>query len=105
MREPPAPLEYIAVHVAPVNVAGSGLTFKAGDSLGVFPDNRAVEVDALLAALGATGTERVAPAMLKLPAPVPLPARTVTQPFVFTEFHAQPGLIATATELVSCAAL
>ena len=30
-----------------VNVAGSGLTFKAGDSLGVFPDNRAVEVDAL----------------------------------------------------------
>ena len=55
-----------------VSLAGSGLTYKAGDSLGVFPDNRAAEVDALLAALGATGSEPVSPAMLKLPAPIPL---------------------------------
>jgi sulfite reductase (NADPH) flavoprotein alpha-component len=42
-----------------VGMAGSGLHYKAGDSLGVFPSNRAQEVDAILAALGAHGNEPV----------------------------------------------
>jgi sulfite reductase (NADPH) flavoprotein alpha-component len=53
-----------------VSIAGSGLHYKAGDSLGVFPTNRPSEVEALLAALGATGDE---PVMLpKATAPFPL---------------------------------
>ena len=41
-------------------MTGSGLhRYKAGDSLGVFPSNRPEEVDAILAALGARGTEPV----------------------------------------------
>ncbi len=55
-----------------VSLAGSGLHYKAGDSLGVFPANRAEEVDEILGRLGATGDERVSPAMLKLGAPVAL---------------------------------
>jgi sulfite reductase (NADPH) flavoprotein alpha-component len=55
-----------------VDLTGSGLHYKAGDSLGIFPTNRASEVDALLRLLGATGAEPVSPAMLKLPAPIPL---------------------------------
>lgn len=55
-----------------VDLTGSGLHYKAGDSLGVFPTNRASEVDELLRHLGATGTELVSPAMLKLTAPIPL---------------------------------
>ena len=54
-----------------VSLAGSGLHYKAGDSLGVFPENRATEVDEIIARLGATGDEPVSPAMLKLPAPMP----------------------------------
>jgi len=42
-----------------VSIAGSGLHYKAGDSLGVFATNRPSEVAALLAALGATGDEPV----------------------------------------------
>jgi sulfite reductase (NADPH) flavoprotein alpha-component len=42
-----------------VSIAGSGLHYKAGDSLGVFPSNRPQEVDAILAQLGATGQEPV----------------------------------------------
>jgi sulfite reductase (NADPH) flavoprotein alpha-component len=42
-----------------VSIAGSGLNYKAGDSLGVFPTNRPQEVDALLAQLGAKGDEPV----------------------------------------------
>jgi sulfite reductase (NADPH) flavoprotein alpha-component len=42
-----------------VSLAGSGLHYKAGDSLGVFPSNRPSEVEALLAAMGATGNEPV----------------------------------------------
>src|SRR5579863_7285454 len=42
-----------------VSIAGSGLHYKAGDSLGVFPTNRPEEVDAVLGALGATGEEPV----------------------------------------------
>lgn len=55
-----------------VALEGSGLHYKAGDSLGVFPTNRASEVDELLQRLGAKGDELVSPAMLKLPAPIPL---------------------------------
>lgn len=43
-----------------VSIAGSGLQYKAGDSLGVFPSNRPQEVDAILALLGADGGEPVA---------------------------------------------
>jgi sulfite reductase (NADPH) flavoprotein alpha-component len=42
-----------------VGMAGSGLHYKAGDSLGVFPSNRPEEVAELLAALGASGDEPV----------------------------------------------
>lgn len=42
-----------------VNIAGSGLTYKAGDSLGVFSSNHRREVGEILAALGATGAEPV----------------------------------------------
>jgi sulfite reductase (NADPH) flavoprotein alpha-component len=53
-----------------VSIAGSGLHYKAGDSLGVFPSNRPEEVEAVLHALGASGDE---PVMLpKLPASIPL---------------------------------
>jgi sulfite reductase (NADPH) flavoprotein alpha-component len=55
-----------------VDLADSGVTYKAGDSLGVFPTNRPAEVDELLARLGAAGTEPVSPAMLKLAAPISL---------------------------------
>lgn len=55
-----------------ISLAGSGLHYKAGDSLGVFPTNRVSEVNEILSLLGATGEELVSPAMLKLPAPLPL---------------------------------
>jgi sulfite reductase (NADPH) flavoprotein alpha-component len=55
-----------------VNLAGSGLTYKAGDSLGVFPTNRPEDVVEIIQRLGATGDEPVSPVMLKLPAPVSL---------------------------------
>lgn len=42
-----------------VSLGGSGLHYKAGDSLGVFPANRPSEVDEILALLGATGDEGV----------------------------------------------
>ncbi len=55
-----------------VDLGDSGLTYKAGDSLGVFPMNRADLVAELLQRLRATGDELVNPAMLKLMAPIPL---------------------------------
>jgi sulfite reductase (NADPH) flavoprotein alpha-component len=42
-----------------VSIAGSGLHYKAGDSLGVFPSNRPQEVDAILAQMRAGGDEPV----------------------------------------------
>ncbi|MBP7143018.1 MAG: sulfite reductase subunit alpha [Opitutaceae bacterium] len=42
-----------------VSLAGSGLHYKAGDSLGIYPTNRPSEVEAVLKALGATGGEPV----------------------------------------------
>ncbi|HYP15617.1 MAG TPA: sulfite reductase subunit alpha [Opitutus sp.] len=50
-----------------VSIAGSGLHYKAGDSLGVFPTNRPADVDEIIRLLGASGDELVSPAMLKLP--------------------------------------
>ncbi len=55
-----------------VDIAGSGLTYKVGDSLGVFPTNRPSEVDEILQRLGASGNELVSPALLKLADPIPL---------------------------------
>ena len=49
-----------------VDLVGSGLTYKAGDSLGVQPANRPEDVAELLLLLGASGDEPVLPAMLKL---------------------------------------
>ncbi len=42
-----------------VNLEGSGLTYKAGDSLGVYPTNRDSEVAEVLRLLSATGDEPV----------------------------------------------
>jgi sulfite reductase (NADPH) flavoprotein alpha-component len=42
-----------------VSIAGSGLHYKSGDSVGVFPTNRPEEVAAILALLGAKGNELV----------------------------------------------
>ncbi len=53
-----------------VDISGSGLHYKAGDSLGVFSANRASEVADILKRLGARGDEPVSPPSLKLPAPI-----------------------------------
>ena len=42
-----------------VSLAGSGLKYETGDSLGVFPDNDPALVEETLSALGATGEESV----------------------------------------------
>lgn len=55
-----------------VNLAGSGLHYKAGDSLGVYPTNDPRDVAAVLQCLGAIGDEPVSPAMLKLHEPIAL---------------------------------
>jgi sulfite reductase (NADPH) flavoprotein alpha-component len=55
-----------------VDISGSGLHYKAGDSLGVFPHNRQDDVEELLWRLGATGNEPVLPAALRLTAPITL---------------------------------
>ncbi len=54
-----------------VDIGGSGLRYKVGDSLGVFPANRAADVAEIIERLGATGDEPVSPVMLKLAAPIP----------------------------------
>ncbi|HTQ32206.1 MAG TPA: sulfite reductase subunit alpha [Opitutaceae bacterium] len=55
-----------------VDISGSGLTYKVGDSLGIYPTNRPTEVAEIIERLGASGDEPVSPAMLKLPAPIVL---------------------------------
>jgi sulfite reductase (NADPH) flavoprotein alpha-component len=55
-----------------IDITGSGLHYKVGDSLGVFPTNRPSEVDEIIHRLGVSGNETVSPAMLKLPAPISL---------------------------------
>jgi len=54
-----------------LSLAGSGLHYKAGDSLGVFATNRPEDVAEIIQRLGATGDELVSPQGLKLPAPLP----------------------------------
>jgi sulfite reductase (NADPH) flavoprotein alpha-component len=48
------------------------MTYHAGDSLGIYPTNRAVDVDEILQRLGATGAELVLPPILRLKTPIPL---------------------------------
>lgn len=55
-----------------VSLRGSGFSYTAGDSLGVYPVNRPSEVAEILERLGATGEEWVSPAMLKLTSPITL---------------------------------
>jgi sulfite reductase (NADPH) flavoprotein alpha-component len=55
-----------------VSLAGSGLRYKAGDSLGVFPANRPEDVAEIIGLLGANGDELVSPQALKLPSALPL---------------------------------
>ncbi len=55
-----------------VDITGSGLSYKVGDSLGIFPTNRPTEVAELIERLHASGGEPVSPAMLKLVNPIPL---------------------------------
>lgn len=55
-----------------VDLRGSGLGYKAGDSLGVFPANAPAEVTEVLQRLGATGEELVSPSALRLAAPITL---------------------------------
>jgi sulfite reductase (NADPH) flavoprotein alpha-component len=55
-----------------VSLGDSGLSYKAGDSLGVFPSNRPIEVAEIIEKLGASGDELVSPSMLKLPSPISL---------------------------------
>jgi sulfite reductase (NADPH) flavoprotein alpha-component len=55
-----------------VSLAGSGLHYKAGDSLGVYPMNHPGDVDAILQCLDAVGDEPVSPTLLKLHEPIPL---------------------------------
>ena len=55
-----------------VDLRGSGLHYKAGDSLGIFPANRPSEVAEILQRLGANGDELVSPPALKLTAPATL---------------------------------
>ena len=43
-----------------VDLAGSGLTYSAGDALGIYPTNRPLEVEEIIERLGATGWEPVA---------------------------------------------
>lgn len=53
-----------------VSLAGSGLHYEAGDSLGVYPTNRPSEVDEIIALLGARGDESVLPARATDPMPL-----------------------------------
>lgn len=55
-----------------VDIGGSGLTYKVGDSLGIFATNRPTEVAELIERLGASGDELVSPVMLKLATPITL---------------------------------
>lgn len=42
------PVEYKETRHLVIDIAGSGLVYKAGDSLGVFPSNRPEEVDEII---------------------------------------------------------
>ena len=49
------------------DIAGSGLTYTVGDSLGVYPTNRPQLVEEIIELLGATGTEPVLPPRMTAP--------------------------------------
>ncbi|MFI5335957.1 MAG: sulfite reductase subunit alpha, partial [Opitutales bacterium] len=53
-----------------IDIAGSGLTYTVGDSLGVYPSNRPQAVDEIIELLGATGNEPVS--LPRLTGPVSL---------------------------------
>ena len=53
-----------------IDISGSDLHYKVGDSLGVFPSNRTSEVDEIIHRLGVSGNEAVSPVMLKLATPI-----------------------------------
>jgi sulfite reductase (NADPH) flavoprotein alpha-component len=55
-----------------IDLRGSGLTYRAGDSLGVYPTNRVEVVNEILQHLHASGDELVSPAMLRLKEPIRL---------------------------------
>ncbi|MDF2376372.1 MAG: assimilatory sulfite reductase (NADPH) flavoprotein subunit [Verrucomicrobiales bacterium] len=42
-----------------ISLEGSGLTYEPGDSLGVYPENRAADIDAILAATGLTANAKL----------------------------------------------
>ncbi len=42
-----------------IDIAGSGLTYSAGDALGIYPTNRPLEVEEIIEHLGVTGWEQV----------------------------------------------
>ena len=50
-----------------VDIAGSGLTYTVGDSLGIFPSNRLQTVDEIIGLLDATGNEPVMPPRFTAP--------------------------------------
>ncbi|HTL52029.1 MAG TPA: sulfite reductase subunit alpha [Planctomycetota bacterium] len=50
-----------------IDIAGSGMTYKVGDSLGVFAANRPQIVEEVIELLGATGNEPVTPPRLTAP--------------------------------------
>lgn len=50
-----------------INIAGSGLTYSVGDSLGVYGSNRPQLVEEIIALLGATGNEPVMPPRFSAP--------------------------------------
>ncbi len=62
-----------------VSIAGSGLHYKAGDSLGVYPTNHPGDVDAILQSLEAVGDEPVSPVLLKLHEPIALREALLTR--------------------------
>jgi len=55
-----------------VSLAGSGLHYKAGDSLGVYPTNHPGDVEAIVQCLGAVGDEPVSLALHKHHEPISL---------------------------------
>lgn len=62
-----------------VSLAGSGLHYRAGHSLGVYPSNHPSDVDTILQSLDAVGDEPVMPPLLKLHHPISLREALLTR--------------------------
>lgn len=76
------------VHIE-LNIEGSGISYQAGDHVGVWPSNADVEVVRLLHALGlydkkdaVIGIESLDPALAKVPFPVPTTYETVLRHYI-----------------------